>query len=99
MLKQKQTNEKVQRDVKLYKADKWKAFRENKHIIVNEYIKLKKKQRSAEALLRLVMLDKFIKVISFKFKEEYRKHEMNIKGLFMASKINGQYRKFARRYG
>jgi hypothetical protein len=63
----KRTNDKrqeMQREKTIYENKRWEQFRNNKHVILDEYFKRKRNQRRAEGYIRLMFLRRMIYVVS-----------------------------------
>lgn len=77
----------------IYQNQRWQTFRINKEIIVDEWLECKRKQRIAEFWTKAAAVMAAIKKIKKEFDDEYLRHQIKMKSVYMAMRIFQEARK------
>lgn len=97
--KNKEHQEDNQRIENIEKLHKWDKFRQARQVVVDEYIRLKRKQMRALGFLHQILKYKII----MKLKENYEMaqylHEVQLKSAFMCLKIAHLWKRRCKRWG
>jgi hypothetical protein len=91
--------EKNKRNYMIYQNNRWKTFRINKEIIVDQWLECKRTQRIAEGFVKLMAVLKVIKRAVKNFDQEDLLHQMQMMSVYMSMRIFQEARKKILRQG